>query len=1472
MPLKLTGPAQPVVRDQPQTKYTDENRPIGAKSILGGRQVVWAGPDWRWQSPKSFGKLKGSGKLNRSIFSDPLGVIGNELRYIGRQVQATNRGGGGGVVGAAARTSLSLATRNPAMGALGLLPLGGQTGRNIQAGLVVGAAENAAKLGIAVTQKVRGRSANPESARPNSMVERISETGYRALGATPPGQQNQFERGVDAIARSTGTAIGGTALATKAIPAIGAGAAGAVVTGGLRWAAGELLSTLADDNRGGNPVNIAEALTGRQLPLSVNVGEDDWIDSGLKSLIPNAIPGLALGGVGEAAGGFRNTRRWLKDRRTVSQVTDARTQLQQAGVTQTDPATGATAFKPTEPDPTGQQARINQFFEDIGETDQPQTVFGSLRGDQPATPARPPADAADAAPTTEAAPAPKADAEPAAAPAAGGELEVEGVEIDPFELIYDPELPEADVVFNLVRDLDDTDLQALLAQPGPVVPRIDELLAAREAIPVRPELKQGRVMAPAESVAERIGPDGQPLPYEQTLEAMPMETLRGAAAPENNPALAQLIGDITGREFEEFTKADIIEGLAKYREQSGQALLVRDWQQSFRPTGEIQADPLRFQYKQGVNEAGEQRGNSLDGVDRWDTVAEGTLDVWTDPANNTTYVVNGHNRLARANQLGIPTLPTRELPAATAEEARALGALANIKEGRGTVFDAAKFMRDTGITSPEQLQRMGAPMTDGHAARGLALSQLPDNIFQAAVDGRLSVGKAAALGGSGLDEAQMQAAMKILGDRDLSDSAFNEVVQQVRSAPVVKQSDGAQTTLLELMGMSEEALSLAVEKGKLAAKIRADLISDKNLFGKVGKKAERLQQAGNKISVEGSAMEATDARAVLGIFDAVKYAPGAVSSILDDGAKQIADGAKPGVVANRIRDQIVDAVRQSAEEQGLPAARAKTENPGLDAFADEMRQARASLKEEMAAGEEEMAVVAYGPLDFEFWGDSPVEVHLRRFDDLEGDRLAQTGATQERAASMSPRQKAMLLKNSFDQARTVLEPGRYILNSEVPATRKMLARLYRDDPDFDWFSRDTDAPSVPSGDSYPVLTVREQGLPTARPAAAAAEPAEAAPQAVELTPEQRQAAQIEVIRRAVDEAEVRPPETPIPELPDGPALTPDLARADLETRGGQVEPGTPAAQAVADEIRLTAEFAERDAQMRAIAEEGAKDAMGYELKTFEEKKALGAADGYDLLPEPEARPLAEGEVAPAPVRPEPLQLADGPPIELDTRGKGEFFHGAASEFELERGAEFGGDGMNIYGDGLYVTDDIKTAAGYRKKNAGRAKTGGVVYRITELSPVKLYDLDKPLTKTDVKRLRSSLSTRGRELFDEAIEQFEKLPPLAEVMDEMRASSRSFDMPAHEVQEEFFGMQEALEKQGYGGYTHQGGNLAGKGKRLHQVRIYWDPAEKLAIEKVDPMMAEPRTKTADQATRQQIQANEQRMAELRRKMQDEGCSL
>jgi hypothetical protein len=1340
MPLQLTGSPQPVIPDRPVPKYTDDNRPIGSRSVLKGRPVVWAGPDWRWQSDRSFEKLKSSGKLNRSPWSDPIGAIKNEIKWLQKGVQDTNRRNPQGF---GKKATQAVVGAIPGLNVMNVLPVvAGQTGRNINAALTVGAAENAAKLAIAATQKARGRLANPESSRPGRFVEQVASAGYQLLGATPPGQQNEFERGLDAMGRSVGVGIAGTAAAAKVIPAMGAGLAGKVFTGGLRLGAGEALATMADDNRGGNPVNIGEAVTGRDLPLAVDVGQDDWIVSGLKSVIPNAVPGLLLSGIGEGMSGFRGTRRLLANRRTVSEVTDARAKLQQAGITEADPATGATTFKAGEATPdTGTPAwkQAEQEFMDRYGLNEP----------EPDAPAAGPASAAEPR-----AAAVNLDAEPAKAegtPASGGELEVEGLDIDPADLVYDPELPEADVVFNLVRELDDEQLQMLISQPGPVVERLDEMLAARDAAPIRPELARDNVMAPGGNIAERLGADGQPLAYGQTLEAMPMDTLRGVAAPDNNPELAQLISDTTGREFEEFTKADIIEGLELYQERTGQSLLVRDWQQGSRRTDEIAADPERFQFKQGTNEEGEQLGNSLAGVDRWDTTAEGVLDVWTDPADGRTYVVNGHNRLARAKQLGVPTLRTNELQATTAQEARAMGALSNIKAGAGTVFDAAKFMRDSGITGPDQLQQMGVPMSSGNAARGLALAQLPDNIFQAAVDGRLSVGKAAAIGGSGLDETQMQSAFKALGNQDMSDAKFNEVVAQVRSAPVVQ---GQQ---VDLFG-NTEAMSLMGQKADLVVKIRQDLLQDKRFFRTAAKGADRLEETGSKIDRAGNKAIAADTERILSVFDQLKYTPGPVSELLNDGARQIAEGGKAKVIADRIRGDIAEAVKRSMDEQPLPAAQAKTGSPGLDAFADEMRQARAYVKEEMAAGEEEMAVVSYGPLDFEFWGDSPVEIHLRRFDDLEGERLAQTGAAGGQASSMSPRQKAMALKTSFDQARTVLGPGRYILNSEVPATRKMLARLYRDDPDFDWFSRDTDAPSVPSGDSYPVLTVREQPLPTARPAGAAAE---AASEVVELTPEQgslggravrlyrgtkdgaegaatvgdglfmtpdrsiaemyagdggrvseqdvafrnlletenwaeakrvlglqqsatmdqliraarsaghdglsfkttngkeyiqippdgqgpltpeqRQALQLDVIRKAVDEAEVRPPETPIPELPDGPALTPDAVRADIEA--GRIEPGSPAAQALADEIRLQAEFFEQDAQMRAIAEEGFKDAIDYELMTFEEKKLLGLADGYD--PEP-AMPRAgeaadagaDAALAPAPIRPEPMKLAD----------------------------------------------------------------------------------------------------------------------------------------------------------------------------------------------------------------------------------------
>lgn len=1234
MSLKLVGSGQPVVPDKPQA-MTDANRPLGANAVLNGRPVRWAGQGWGWQSEKSFQQLESSGKLNRPWWRDPVGAIRNELRHMGNQARQTDD-----------NSIHAEANRRMRAAAPPGIPLGGrigselgygttsQTANNISAAMTVGVVENAQKFSEALRQRVTGGDGNPEGGRVGNLIERVAETGYQLMGATPPGRQNEFEQSLDATVRSASTSIIGTAVGAKIIPALGSGLAGAALTGGARWALGEMLSTYLDDNRGGNLFNLVGALTGNEIPLSVDIGNDDWIDAATKSLIPNALPGeiiSALGGAGQLArnpgafaAGMKNTRRWLRSQRTVADISDARTRLERGGITQTDPATGATSWRQAEA----------EFKASIGIAD-----------DAPAP--------AAAAPSPEGRQIPAIEGEittenfartqPAPLP------QVEDVSVDPWSIRYDPELPEADVALNLLRELSDEQLLELAGGQGPVMPRLNEILEQRATAPPRPELAQQNVMAPSSSIAERLGADGQPQAYADLLETMDPAALRQVASPDNNPGLAQLISDTTGREWDEFTRADIIEGLVEYQQETGQSLLVRDWNQNFRATSDIQVDAQRFQFKQDVNEAGEQIGNSLSGVDRWDTNAEGVIDVWTDPADGITYVVNGHNRLARAQQLGIPTVPIREMPAATAAEARSMGAMANIKEGRGTVFDAAKFMRDSGITDVEQLQRMGAPLSDGNAARGLALSKLPDNLFQDAVDGRLSIGKAAALGGSGLDETQMQAAARALARKDMSDAAFNEVVQQVRSAPVME------TGQVDLFGNSE-TLSLMTQKAELVTRIRSDLISEKNLFGRTARGAGRLERGGNVIDVQGSQQVAADAQAVLAMFDQVKYAPGPVSDLLNDGAQQIAEGAKPAIVAARIRGQVGEAVRASIAEQGIPAPRV----------------------------------------------DAPAA-------------------------------------------------------AEVPAVRT-------------------------------------------------------------LDPAQRQELQLEAIRRSVSEAEVRPPESPIPELPDGPAVTPRAARADIEARAGELQPGTPAAQAMADEIRLAGEYFEQDARLRAVAEQGARDATNYELLTFDQKKAQGLADGYDLMPPGTA--LTHGT----------------------SRGAAESI--MAGGFRQSRAA----DGGALMGDGVYMTPNARYAGAY-----GDTAVGG-----------RLPD--------DARIL--DLVAEGRNASD-------------------FAESIGVGRPAGEADGEVFftvkqqrQIKEWASKNGYDGIQFDP-VLDQVGEGIPEVVIYnTDLANRMvgseaALQR--PVRPEPmrladgdaptapaRTKKADLEARKQIDANNQRMDEIRRKAQQEGC--
>ena len=144
--------------------------------------------------------------------------------------------------------------------------------------------------------------------------------------------------------------------------------------------------------------------------------------------------------------------------------------------------------------------------------------------------------------------------------------------------------------------------------------------------------------------------------------------------------------------------------------------------------------------------------------------------------------------------------------------------------------------------------------------------------------------------------------------RDLTDSAFNEVLQQARSATTV------QGDQVDLFG-NTEMLNLMVQKGELAARIRRDLMADKNLMKRTAANANRLQEVGNDIDEAATGTLADDTAALLAEFDATKYTEGPTSQLLNEGAEQIANGAKIKPVADRIRRQLIEA----AESTPAPA-------------------------------------------------------------------------------------------------------------------------------------------------------------------------------------------------------------------------------------------------------------------------------------------------------------------------------------------------------------------------------------------------------------------------------------------------------------------------------------------------------------------------------------------------------------------------
>jgi|GEM_PF-5822773 len=348
------------------------------------------------------------------------------------------------------------------------------------------------------------------------------------------------------------------------------------------------------------------------------------------------------------------------------------------------------------------------------------------------------------------------------------------------------------------------------------------------------------------------------------------------------------------------------------------------------PTKSLAVDPVRFQYKvEGIGQGGVNE--ELKASKKWDPALAGVISVWKDPQDGKTYVVNGHHRFDLASRLNVPELTVRFIDAPDAKEARARGALMNIAEGRGTAIDAAKFMRDTGM-SPAQMEERGVSLKGMVAREGSALANLAPSIFDDVVHGNINQKRAVIIGENLPDHADQMGAIAVLRNAEsrgkrLTDAEVRELIRRTAQAErKVEQQD-------TLFGVEEMTQNLALEEAQLSNFVRTKLGNEKKLFSTVGNQsaAERLGAAGNKIDADANKQIAEQAEQALAVYDKLSLSAGPISDALREGARKVANGEKLDTVKESVYTAVRDSVARllgTGQQANLRAADAGANQQG----------------------------------------------------------------------------------------------------------------------------------------------------------------------------------------------------------------------------------------------------------------------------------------------------------------------------------------------------------------------------------------------------------------------------------------------------------------------------------------------------------------------------------------------------------------
>lgn len=338
---------------------------------------------------------------------------------------------------------------------------------------------------------------------------------------------------------------------------------------------------------------------------------------------------------------------------------------------------------------------------------------------------------------------------------------------------------------------------------------------------------------------------------------------------------------------------------------------------------DVKLDPARFQFKHNINERGVT--NQFADVNKFDEGLAGVVDAFKDPSTGELYAVNGHHRTVLAQDLNAPRMKVNVMDTQDATEARARGAAKNLAEGRGTGFDAAVFLRDSGLM-PSDLGNMGISLSDAKVNTALALKNLSPEILDKVGNGTLDEGRAVAIGQATDNPDLQRQIINLVQNKEKSGKHIpNDVVSSL--AKHVVNAPNYETQTQGLFGMQSETRSLAIEKAQVDAGILRNLRGEKAAFGAVKSqaRADQLSRAGNVIKPEENRAISDRATQAIELYNRLSQRAGPVNKAVETAAMEISLGQETKATIDRATAEI----RQILESEiggGQPGS-ATGENP-----------------------------------------------------------------------------------------------------------------------------------------------------------------------------------------------------------------------------------------------------------------------------------------------------------------------------------------------------------------------------------------------------------------------------------------------------------------------------------------------------------------------------------------------------------------